>query len=372
MIEIAPISSIVKTILLLLLLNFAKTGISFQVNDYNNANSLEKVGEIKEGFSSSEDNFFIKITGICTDFEGNLYTIDSSRNKIFKFDSKGIFVKSFGRSGQGPGEFLGNPQSCHLSLSFGNDGKIYVVDPCNRRLSIFLTNGKYLRHFPINNTLYDSPAINSMGDIYLLSQSGIKMIERYDWKFKFKNFLYNFETHLQFPHGKPFEFGSVPHSPYEHVFSNKYEVIKLMDKNDNLIVISNYSFVVVIFDKQNKKVTEFIIDNKECIKDFKKKLDRLYKMYEQIWRKSKRDKGLKAFILPFGAFIDRAGNICIVYENIEGISRIYRYTTSGNLLERVQSFPDKIMFRHVLSDSNNFIFSISPNYEKIMIFKTNN
>ncbi len=55
---------------------------------------LKKVGEIKDGFSSERENFFIKITGLCCDDEGNLYVADSGWNKIFKFDSNGKFLMS--------------------------------------------------------------------------------------------------------------------------------------------------------------------------------------------------------------------------------------------------------------------------------------
>jgi len=55
---------------------------------------LKKVKEIKDGFSSERENFFIKITGLCCDDEGNLY-----ENFIFGVDSretvKIIIFKSF-------------------------------------------------------------------------------------------------------------------------------------------------------------------------------------------------------------------------------------------------------------------------------------
>lgn len=93
---------------------------------------LKKIGEIKDGFSSEKENFFIKITGLCCDDDGNLYVADSKWNKIFKFDSNGKFLMSFGRQDQGPWEFMAMGVYNQLKISFGNDGKLYVMDSGNR------------------------------------------------------------------------------------------------------------------------------------------------------------------------------------------------------------------------------------------------
>ena len=99
--------------------------------------SFKKIGEIKEGFSTEESNYFWRIDDLCCDDENNLYVADRGWSKIFKFDSKGQFISSFGRKGQGPGEFGGRG----LGISFGNDGNIYVFDRENFRLTSFSKKG---------------------------------------------------------------------------------------------------------------------------------------------------------------------------------------------------------------------------------------
>lgn len=361
--------NIVNALLLLFLLSFVNKGLALQVDDKNNVIPLEKVGEIKEGFSSFQDSFFIKITGMCTDFDDNLYVIDSGWNKIFKFDSKGTFIKSFGRAGQGPGEFLGNPEVCHLSLSFGNDGKIYILDTCNRKLSIFSTGGIYEKQFPIYGDLVDSAAVNSNGDIYLLSQGGIKLIERYNSDFILRRYLLNFEFHYQFPHVKPIEWGNRISPPMGLLGANMYEIIKSIDKFDNLIVFSNFSLKAVVFDKNNERRAEFSVEEHEIIDDIKKQLMMIQESYNNKFKKSTEKRYTTAFVLPFGAFLDNEDNLCLVYENIGGVSIIYRYKLDGSLLGKNWKFPERIKTRYLTSNSAGWIFTVDQYSRKILTFK---
>jgi len=48
---------------------------------------------------------FFRIRGITVDNEENIYVIDWGNYRIQKFDKNGSYIQSFGRWGQGPGEF---------------------------------------------------------------------------------------------------------------------------------------------------------------------------------------------------------------------------------------------------------------------------
>lgn len=99
--------------------------------------SFKKTGEIAEGFSEGESNSFLSINSICSDEKNNLYVADSGWNRIFKFDSNGHSITSFGREGQGPGEFLGDGKPFQLRMSFGNDGNLYILDLGASRINVF-------------------------------------------------------------------------------------------------------------------------------------------------------------------------------------------------------------------------------------------
>jgi hypothetical protein len=324
---------------------------------------LKKVGEIKDGFSSERENFFIKITGLCCDDEGNLYVADSGWNKIFKFDSNGKFLMSFGREGQGPGEFMGQRMSNHLKISFGNDGKLYVNDPGNSRISVFTKEGKFLKSHRTPPFTYDTPVVNSRGDIYLFSKSGIKAIDCYDSNFKYKGSLLDMEEHLQFPFGKPFS------KSYDVVLEHPLfdlELLKFISSNDKLIVVSNLSFKIFVFDSNNKKEREFRFENGEFIKDYKAKIKEFKEKEEKIEKKKLSEGAL--LLSPLIGFISRKnGNLWLFYKMKEAGTLLYIFKPDKGLVEKslinFYTFP-----KFITSNSNGELY-IVKNYEAIEIYE---
>lgn len=73
--------------------------------------------------------------------DGNFYVLDRGNGRIAVFDAGGKYRRSFGREGDGPGEFR-SPR-----LLWIRDGKIAVWDSRNRRTSMFLTDGAYLKSY---------------------------------------------------------------------------------------------------------------------------------------------------------------------------------------------------------------------------------
>jgi len=59
-----------------------------------------EVDEVMKTGMTTMDSF-------CLDREGNIYFMmgQSSENVIYEYDHSGVFLSSFGRNGQGPGEF---------------------------------------------------------------------------------------------------------------------------------------------------------------------------------------------------------------------------------------------------------------------------
>lgn len=71
---------------------------------------------------------FGRLSGIVEDSTGRIFVSDFSANEIRVFDPAGGFLFSFGREGQGPGEFRG---PCCLALS--PEGELWARDGGNRR-----------------------------------------------------------------------------------------------------------------------------------------------------------------------------------------------------------------------------------------------
>ena len=94
------------------------------------------IGEVE----GDENYMFGESVAFNTDEDGNFYVADYDTHRILKYDSEGKYLLSFGREGQGPGEF----QSLSVTR-FDKDNNLYITDRRNRRISFFDKDGKYLK-----------------------------------------------------------------------------------------------------------------------------------------------------------------------------------------------------------------------------------
>ncbi len=339
-----------KELILLIFLCLLVINIYSQESEYR-IYSFKKIGEIKEGFSTEESNYFWRIDDICCDDDNNLYVADRGWSKIFKFDSKGQFISSFGRKGQGPGEFGGRG----LGISFGNDGNIYVFDRENFRLTSFSKNGDVIKSFSLPLYLYDRAQVNSEGDIYLVSTSGEKVIDFYDKNFKLKDSFLNIERHFKYPFLKPsFKSLSKPQKEIQRRI-NDHDLNKVITKKDHLIAFSNFSLTVFHFDEKNKLINEFKIENRIFIDDFKNRL--------------KSAVGRGAFISPCRMFLDDKENLCFLYYNstLPFKCEVYRYRIDGTFLDIVR-FSEKIS-HPIYTDSFGNIYTTKEEDTEIGIYR---
>ena len=95
---------------------------------------------------SPEEGAFAEPTDIAWDKEGNIYISDGYvHSRIAKFDPYGNWIGTWGKRGQGPGEFW----TVHNIQVDAND-HIWVADRSNGRLQIFDTDGNFLKQLIIN------------------------------------------------------------------------------------------------------------------------------------------------------------------------------------------------------------------------------
>ncbi|MCM3875701.1 MAG: NHL repeat-containing protein [Thermoanaerobaculia bacterium] len=90
--------------------------------------------------------------GLTVDPSGNVFVADTGNFRVVKFDSTGREVAIIGRKGSGTGEF----ESAWLPRVDGK-GQLYVLDPRRGHVSVFGTDGKYLRKIGDRASFY-SPA----------------------------------------------------------------------------------------------------------------------------------------------------------------------------------------------------------------------
>lgn len=119
--------------------------------------------------SEDDDNYmFYRIRGLAVDAEDNILISDMSNFRIQAFDKDGKYIKTIGRSGQGPGEF----EQPTLIRVDNSNGKIYVKDMF-RALDIFERDGDFLKSLKLNSGIHDFfPYENDTILALLLKSSG--------------------------------------------------------------------------------------------------------------------------------------------------------------------------------------------------------
>ena len=97
---------------------------------------LELVRTLGDVNAEDEVVAFYMPAGLALDGRGNIYILDTGNHRIQKFSPDGRFLASFGRQGQGPGEFA-YPDSIDIDAT----DMIWVSDPNNQRLQVLTPEG---------------------------------------------------------------------------------------------------------------------------------------------------------------------------------------------------------------------------------------
>jgi len=102
-----------------------KPGVSIQL--------IKKLGDID---TLDENLAFNYPSDIAMDASGNIYVLDSANHRVQKFSPDGKYLATFGRRGQGPGEFY-NPDSIDIDAH----GFFYVMDAYQSRIQTMTPAG---------------------------------------------------------------------------------------------------------------------------------------------------------------------------------------------------------------------------------------
>jgi DNA-binding beta-propeller fold protein YncE len=94
-----------------------------------------KPGEGPDHFNAPAD--------VVTGSNGDVFVADghadNTNNRVAKFSKDGTFIKAWGKTGYGPGEF----RTLH-AIAIASDGRLFVADRSNNRIQIFDQEGKFL------------------------------------------------------------------------------------------------------------------------------------------------------------------------------------------------------------------------------------
>ena len=104
---------------------------------WDEATQWELVEDLRLGsMDAVGPELFGSIGDFEVDDEGRIYILDRTAFEVRVFDREGVYLRSIGRQGEGPGEFK-QPQG----LEIDDLGRLWVVDSGNQRYSVFDTTG---------------------------------------------------------------------------------------------------------------------------------------------------------------------------------------------------------------------------------------
>lgn len=107
--------------------------------------------ELSIGVTEGDENYMFGSSVIFNvDDQGNIYATDWESKQIKKFGPDGQHILTFGRAGQGPGEFQ-NPGG----VRFAKDGALYISENFGNKIMFFDEKGVYLRQSTLPADIFD-------------------------------------------------------------------------------------------------------------------------------------------------------------------------------------------------------------------------
>ena len=123
---------------------------------------IELVEDLVLGDATNPQEAFYRPAGVASDDQGNIFVLDSGEHHIQVFDESGVYLRTMGREGQGPGELA---RSSSLTVS----AEHLTLRADTRRLSTWTLAGEHVRDVNLEQSL--SPMVGFEGGFVARSSS---------------------------------------------------------------------------------------------------------------------------------------------------------------------------------------------------------
>ena len=136
--------------------------------------------ELSLGNAEGEEEYMLSIpASIAVDDEENIYVLDIKESHIKVFDKKGVYQKTIGRRGQGPGELQGP-----LSIQITAENELWVNNLLSSRILYFSQEGDFLREDHLTGLPRSRLIMDSRGNFICSysewTQPSKVVLEKYD------------------------------------------------------------------------------------------------------------------------------------------------------------------------------------------------
>ena len=134
--------------------------------------ALEFVQKIGELDTEDENYLLYGLHDIARDRNGNFYVLDSGNYRVQKFDSDWKYLSTFGRRGEGPGEFGSN-----YFLELDTQGNIFVTGWGGMKIQVLTPEGKYLKTIDVKPDRIHGLHLLQSGHIAYISNRQERFVE---------------------------------------------------------------------------------------------------------------------------------------------------------------------------------------------------
>ncbi len=203
------------------------------------------------GVADGDSNYtFNYLYDIAVDTKNNIYVLDMMDYLVRVYDQHGKFLFSFGRKGQGPGEFV-EPSSIYTD----NNDNIFVCDVISDRITQFNPKGQYVSDFAIK--LNQELIGIGEGQIFFLTNRNKwdtrtgKEERTFDYYNHIDKELYKIAA-LHGQNGTPRPEGGLMTTGYETGALNY-----IVNNNGELIVGNNEEYYLSVYDMKGKLLRKF-------------------------------------------------------------------------------------------------------------------
>jgi len=143
---------------------------------------LDLAEDLTLGNEKDKNAFFYKVRSVKADRDGNILVLDSGNFRVQVFDKTGHFIRTFGRQGQGPGEFQ---LPVAMELDAATD-RIIIRDVASQGLCVFEKEGRFLHTIRVSGCRDFVPlesgailaVVETSDDAKLTSQTSLSYLDQ--------------------------------------------------------------------------------------------------------------------------------------------------------------------------------------------------